>query len=409
MARPAKLIPHYDKTRGQWVLNVPAGLSADGKRQRIYWDRGKEADALEHARRLRDGRTHFKARARLIRTDLMEDAVKWDDTAKEWGFHGLAHFCATKFKEMEAVSASPAFSVLLDAFVADHRKNWSDQYFGKRWKPFRKRLSEVETLRVSQLDEAYWREWLKGWKAADKPSPETYNQQLGMIRSLFELSAARKVHPHNPLADLPGAKDRRRVVPVSSPAEVLTLLETAWEHDRDMVPYFAVCYFAGLRPDSEARRLKFQHIDWKAGHVLVDVTKTDANPRRFVDIEDALRTWLQPWMRKKGLIVPDNFAKRRRRLIYGYYTTPGATLADEAKWKQLVPWGHDITRHTYGSMWEAGHRGQAGSREKIVANLGHANIKTFERYYRNARSEGEAAAFWSIAPPSQRGNIVAIA
>ena len=31
----------------------------------------------------------------------MEDAVKWEQVAIEWGFQSLAHFCAEKFAEME--------------------------------------------------------------------------------------------------------------------------------------------------------------------------------------------------------------------------------------------------------------------------------------------------------------------
>ena len=401
MGRVTQLSPRYDHTIGKWVLNLPPWLSPTGKRKRLFWDRGEEEKAKAHAKQLREGMEHFKHQAKHIRPDLMETAVKWDQVAVEWGFHGLEHFCAAKFAEMEKANQSPTLEELLDAFEADHSKNWSSQYLGKRWKPFRNRLHEVEELRISQLDEAYWREWFKAWLTRDKPSPTTYNQQLGGVRSLFELSAAKRVHAINPLDDLPGAKDKGRHVPVSTPAEVRRLLEMAWKHDREMVPYFAVCYFAGLRPDSEARRLRFEHIDWKGGHILVGVTKTTDNPRRFVEIEETLRVWLRPWWGKKGAIEPDNFAKRRRRLIYGYYTTPGATIGDEPKWKPLVSWGHDITRHSYGSYWEAAHRGEAGSRERIVANMGHANFKTFERYYRNARPPKEADEFWSIAPPEE--------
>jgi len=409
MGRPLKLTPRYDKTEGKWVLNLPARLSPTGKRKRLFWERGEEEKAKEHAKRLREGLTHFEDQAKHIRPDLMEEAVKWDQVAVEFGFHGLAHFCAVKFAEMESASTSPKLEVLLDAFEADHKKNWSSQYLGKRWKPFRKRLSEVESLRISQMDEAYWREWLKSWKAADKPGPTTYNQQLGGIRSIFELAAAKKVHPRNPLEDLPGAKDTKRAVPVSEPAEMRRLLEAAWKYDREMVPYFAVCYFAGLRPDSEAKRVHFEHIDWKEGHLKVGITKTTHAPNRYVEIEETLRAWLRPWMKRKGSIIPDNFAKRRRRLIYGYHTTPNATFGDESKWKPLVPWGHDITRHSYGSYWEAAHRGKAGSRERLVANMGHVDFKTYSSYYKNARSRSEGEAYWASRPPVEETNIIAIA
>jgi len=409
MGRKLSLKPRFDKKRGKWTLSIPARLSPTGARKRMFWDRGDEEKAIEHARRLRSGLEHFERRAVGIRPDLMETAVKWDEVAKEHGYHGLEHFCAQHFAAMAKASASPPLKKLLATYERDHAANWSPAYLSKRWKPFRARLVELEDLRISHLDQDRWRQWFADWAKACKPSAATYNQQLGMIRGLFDLAAARKVFAHNPLDDIPGLKERISAVSVSTPAEVQRLLAAALQHDRDMVPYFAICYFAGLRPDSEARRLRFEHIDWKAGHILVDVTKTADNPRRFVQIEEPLREWLRPWIRRKGSIIPDNFAKRRRRLIYGYHTTPGAVLANESTWKPLVPWDHDITRHTYGSFWEAAHRGQAGSREAIVANMGHAGFKTFERYYRNARPPAEAEEFWSIRPPAQEGNIVAIA
>ncbi|MCW1914989.1 hypothetical protein OJ996_15480 [Luteolibacter sp. GHJ8] len=87
----------------------------------------------------------------------MEAAVKWNESAIEFGFHGLDHFCTVKFAEMEKASQSPKLVLLLDAFESDHRPNWSSQYYGKRWKPFRKRLHEIEENLISGMDEAFWR------------------------------------------------------------------------------------------------------------------------------------------------------------------------------------------------------------------------------------------------------------
>jgi integrase len=410
MPRKPKLKPYYDKRRQEWVVNVSATISATGKRERVYFDRGKEEEAKEYARRLKEAQDHFRERAKGIKPGLMEAAVKWEEAAIEFGYRGIDHFCAEKFAEMERGSLSPKLGALLDAFEEDNRKNWSDQYIGKRWKPFRRRLLEQEEETISRLTEEYWRAWFASWADEIKPSSETYNQQLGMVRSLFELSIAKKVFPVNPLSSLVGAKERvKKSVPVASPEDVLKLLLAAWEHDRELVPYFATCFFAGPRPDSEAKTLNFEHFDWSEGHLKVGITKTNHLPHRYVPIEDALREWMRPFLRKKGSIMPSNFAKRRRRLIYGGYTTPGAKLSDESTWKPLVPWGHDISRHSYGSYWEAAHRGEAGSREKIVSQMGHEDFKTFDRYYLNARTRKEAEAYWSIRPPADAGNVVAIA
>ncbi|QJE95948.1 tyrosine-type recombinase/integrase [Luteolibacter luteus] len=409
MARRARLLPKFDHGRQQWVLNVPPGLSDTGARQRVYFPRGAEQDAVAYADQLKQANENLKELAKHVRPELMRAAVKWEPVVIELGFRDLDHFCATKVAELEKASAAPTLASLLDAFQADHSKNWSSQYLGKRWKPFRSRLDEIEDLRISQMDQAFWRDWLKKWKETSKPGPTTYNQQLGGIRSIFELAAAKRVHPINPLDDLPGAKERKGEVPVSTPEEVQRLLDVAWKHDREMVPYFVTCYFAGLRPDSEAKRVHFEHFDWNEGHLKVGITKTDGNPNRYVQIEDTLKAWMRPWLKKKGSIIPDNFAKRRRRLIYGFYTTPNATFGDETKWKALVPWGHDITRHSYGSYWEAAHRGKPGCKETLAANMGHVDFKTFDRYYKNARSRAEGKAYWEIQPPEQKENVIAIA
>lgn len=400
MARRPTFVPRYDKDRGEWCLNIPAKMSDTGKRQRLYWPRGEEDKAIEHGRRLREGKQHFGERAKGIKPELMEAAVKWNETAIEFGYRGLDHFCTDAFARLEAGSLSPTLGELLDGHEADHSKNWSGDYKSKRWKPFRRRLSEIEELRISVMDEEWWRQWMKNWSALTQPGIETYNQQIGMVRSLFERTVAKKVHPINPLDGLPAAKQRgKKVVPVSSAEDVVKLLSAAWQYDLEMVPYFATCYFAGPRPDSEAKTIHFEHYDWKEGHLKIGITKTSNLPHRFVPIEDALRAWMRPFMGKKGSIIPSNFTKRRRRLIYGAHTTPGAALSDPTTWEQLVPWGHDITRHSYGSNWEAEHRTEAGCREALVSQMGHENFKTFKSYYLNSRTRAEARAYWGIRPP----------
>lgn len=410
MARRPSFTPRYDKTRGEWCLNIPANMSDTGVRQRLYWPRGEEDKAIEHGRRLREGKQHFGERAKGIKADLMEAAVKWNESAIEFGYRGLDHFCTEAFAKLEAGSLSPTLADLLNGHEADHSKNWSDDYRSKRWKPFRNRLFEIEESRISIMTEDWWREWMKTWASQNHPGVTTYNQHLGFLRSLFERTAAKRVHAINPINGLPPSKNRiKKIVPVSSPADVLKLLLAAWEHDQEMVPYFATCYFAGPRPDSEAKALHFEHYDWKAGHVKIGITKTTQLPHRYVKIEDALRAWMQPFMRRKGSIIPSNFTKRRRRLIYGAYTTEGAALSDPSTWTQLVPWGHDITRHSFGSYWEAEHRTEAGCRETLVSQMGHENFKTFKSYYLNARAEEEAHTYWSLRPPSTSGKIIAIA
>jgi integrase len=118
--------------------------------------------------------------------------------------------------------------------------------------------------------------------------------------------------------------------------------------------------------------------------------------KRFVQIEPNLKLWLEPCKKDSGRVVPKNLRTRRRWITRGKYQCPPGPPED--KWTQLVPFGselRDITRHTFGSFLEAKYR----DRNRVKEAMGHADFKTYEQHYRNARSPQEAEAFWSIVPP----------
>jgi hypothetical protein len=58
-------------------------------------------------------------------------------------------------------------------------------------------------------------------------------------------------------------------------------------------------------------------------------------------------------------------------------------------------------RRSGGTLEAEEGTGEAGYREKLVANMGHTDFKTFKRYYENARSRAEAKEYWSIRPPME--------
>jgi hypothetical protein len=177
-----------------------------------------------------------------------------------------------------------------------------------------------------------------------------------------------------------------------------------------MAPWFAVAIFLGLRPDSELNRCRFEHFNWEEGHLKVLESK-NGTKFRFVELNDAIRAWIDPWRNKKGFVkVQKNHRRRYEQIIKGYYTTEKAKFRDRNTWKALVQWDTDITRHTYGSYFEAENRGDAGCREKLASNMGHTSFKTFNTYYRNSRTKKEAAIFWGSRPPGfQLPNVLKIA
>lgn len=73
-------------------------------------------------------------------------------------------------------------------------------------------------------------------------------------------------------------------------------------HAAQMVPYFAVCLFAGLRP-TETMRLDWSRIRFEDGGIEIMKETTKTRRRRWAKIEPNGLEWLKPYARKSGCLV----------------------------------------------------------------------------------------------------------
>jgi integrase len=200
--------------------------------------------------------------------------------------------------------------------------------------------------------------------------------------SLFSLPEAAAAFPANPIKLIPAAKIKRQEVLIASAEETAALLAKAAQDDPEMLPWLAIAFFGGLRPESELGRLNWLDINFEEKWIRVDFgNKTDT--KRFVDLADNLAMWLKPFAQKSGKIKQTNHRKRKDKIV-----------GDTLKWER------DISRHTYGSNLEAQARAEGKDAKAVVlANMGHTVTQTFEQHYRNARTAKQAAEFWAIIPP----------
>lgn len=395
MARVARLEPRFSRREKRWRLNVPPELSPTGKRRREFFE--TEELAKRRAAQLTAVRESKSASvARWAQPELIAAAVECEARAVELGFSSLSEAFTTMSEEWSYRHATPRLGDLLRAHEADHGGNWSDKYRSDRWKPFRKILVAIEDEKIGRLDSDFWRRFLAKWREKKSPAPATYNQALSMLRTIFRHEIARRHTSFNPLDPIPSIVHKREEVAVSDPGHVRALLEWCHENDAELVPYFVLGYFAGLRPQAELAGLRFEHIDHNAR--LIDVRSTKTRRRRHVPLEGNAAAWLRPWARRKGPVCPKNLRRRidaaregAAKVLYG--------PDDDMNPTKPFPWGHDIMRHSYGSFWEAAHRKEAGCRDILVYNMGHTTFRTFDQHYRNDRTSDSAEKFWSIVPP----------
>ncbi len=288
----------------------------------------------------------------------------------------------------------------------DHRKLVSDvcdEYLRRRsmevdrgiiarryFLSFRVELRRFEKWFENSMVDEIDTERLEDYLSVGASSLKTWNNRRGYLNSFFRYCERRGYVTRNPVVSLPQYRLRFRrgtaeTLSAEKCAELMNFLEDYSGRERTlkryrgiMVNYFALCLFAGIRPDwesGEIGKLTEKHINFDTGVIHVEPEVSKVNEKRNVRIEKCLADWLQRYPLARFPILPPGFAKMRLDI------------------RKCFEIGYDVLRHTYISMLVGKYRSvgdaaiQAGNSEAVC-----------RRYYLDVKSKGEAERFWSICP-----------
>mgnify|MGYP006078579095 CR=1 FL=1 len=145
-----------------------------------------------------------------------------------------------------------------------------------------------------------------------------------------------------------------------------------------LVPYFALCLFAGIRPDirtGEIGRLANRDVRLDTNVILIEPEVSKVDEKRSIKIQPNLRLWFEKYPLDRYFIIPNRLEYHRRivRERFG-----------------LV---HNVLRHTFISMTVGAFKSvgdaslQAGNSESII-----------RKHYLDLKTEAEADQFWRIVP-----------
>jgi integrase len=81
--------------------------------------------------------------------------------------------------------------------------------------------------------------------------------------------------------------------------------------DHDLVPFFAIGMFAGLRT-SEIERLDWHQVDLNGKKIKVEAGNSKTGQKRFVPMSDNLLEWLNPYAQTQGPVAPHSDEERRK-------------------------------------------------------------------------------------------------
>jgi len=275
----------------------------------------------------------------------------------------------------------------VDAYLVERGNDMKQSIIGQRqfdnidrelalFKAFfrEKTLAELTTARLLE----YIR---RGGKAL-----KTQNNRHAILFTLCKYACAQNWLAANPLD---GVKRHRidysrgsaATLTAEQAARLMAHVETV--HDGALVPFFALCLFAGIRPEGEISKLPASDVRLENGAINIEPWVSKVNMRRVVNIQPNLAAWLRAYPLDQFPIIPpkDKVANFLGKL---------------SELRRQFKIGHDVLRHTFISMHVAKYRSlgdvalQAGNSEKIVG-----------KHYLNVTTSQEAEAFFAIMPAKQ--------
>lgn len=269
-------------------------------------------------------------------------------------------------------------------------------------------LKSFGTCTISQISTSDVESWLnnRGY------TPGTRNAYRVAVSGLFTHAVRRRYTEHNPAAAIEAVTTDQRLPAIHTTAQVEAILRAAnnyvpiehvvvsrgpnrkvtkikerpttdqakiFEARSKVVPYLAIGYFAGLRPENELVNLDWKDVDFAAKAIRVSPATAKKRRQRYVDISDNLIKWLAPYARKTGKIGHSRSALHAVRDLAG------------------VKWAKDVMRHSYGSYLLA-HNEDA---PKTALQMGHTGVDVLFNHYRNLVKKSDAVRYWAIVPDSQ--------
>jgi integrase len=156
------------------------------------------------------------------------------------------------------------------------------------------------------------------------------------------------------------------------------LLRHVMETNRDLIGYFAVLTFAGLRP-TEGQRVQWEDYNEKTHQLYVREGKT---PPRFVDLEPVAVEWMKFHRENtpegKPFVTLTNLENRMKVI---------RTAVFNGGWIQ------DGLRHGFGTHYKA----LTQSINKVADQMGNS-VGIVLRHYARTITKGECDQFWGLTP-----------
>ena len=262
-------------------------------------------------------------------------------------------------------------SEALERFLEDRRISVAVNTLDLYRNTVRRLIASIEDIPVAACTRLHIIDLVKPMEATTR---NNYIRNLGIF---FSWCLSNELTQDNPALSVPKAKASEPPKGVLSVEEGRALLTTSLSVDAELVPYFALGMFAGVRP-AETQRMTASNIG--AEYITLDGAITKTADHRTVKIRPNLRAWLEaapPWAPPESRNV---LVKRVQAVV----KTAGIT------------WKHDCLRHSFASYAYELTKNAAA----VAADMGHHGTDIFFRHYRALSHPGDGEKWFAIHPES---------
>ncbi|WP_342750566.1 site-specific integrase [Termitidicoccus mucosus] len=150
-------------------------------------------------------------------------------------------------------------------------------------------------------------EALHAYIRRDDGALKTQNNRRGVLCAFFNHAVRKEWVGGNPVAKIP----RNRIEHNRGSAEALTAERAAQlmahvetVHDGAFVPFFALCLFAGIRPEGEISKLPAADVRLENSAITIEPWVSKVNMRRLITIQPNLAAWLKAYPLDEYPVIP---------------------------------------------------------------------------------------------------------
>lgn len=323
----------------------------------------------------------------------------------------LREFAETWKDSRSSVTVAAAVEAYEAAKTAEGLRPMSIQSIRTRCGRFADDFSErpVSTITAAEVSD-----WLLGLESRRSGKRQVSlqakrNHRLA-LSGLFNFAKSRGWVKLNPVTDAARPRPPRTRPGILRPADVERLFGALAIEAAELVPFWAVRFFAGVR-EQEAVRMDWGMVDLAAKEIHLPETVTKTGAARTIRIKPALAAFLEPAADPQGgaIVTPSAMARRYHlaKALKRLRDEDEKAGQDDKRARPFPsPMPRNGARHTFATyhLLRFRHAGET------ALQLGHGGSpELLHRHYKGIGTAAEAKAFWKIRPRTKPANVIRMA